>query len=151
VLEGRGNQAHAVFSPDGRLLAYTSDEAGQPQVFVETFPPSGARWQITTGGGDQASWRADGREIYYVGVDRVLHAVPVRSLSPLTVGPAEPLFRLRVRRTYVTGPRTFRSPAPDGQRFLVNLPVSGETGSRIDVVLNWTQRGSADEAPRPAP
>jgi Tol biopolymer transport system component len=151
VLEGRGNQAHAVFSPDGRLLAYTSDEAGEPQVFVETFPPSGARWQVTTGGGDQPSWRADGQEIYYVGIDRMLYAVPVRSLSPLTVGPAEPLFRLQARRTYVTGPRTFRSPAPDGQRFLVNMPVSGEAGSRIDVVLNWTQGESSDGAPRPAP
>jgi Tol biopolymer transport system component len=150
VLQGRGNQTHASFSPDGRLFAYTSDEAGQPQVFVETFPPSGARWQITTGGGDQASWRADAREIYYVGVDRVLYAVPVRSLSPLTVGTAEPLFRLRVRRTYVTGPRTFRSPAPDGRRFLVNLPVAAEDRSTIDVVMNWTQGGSPDEAPRPA-
>jgi Tol biopolymer transport system component len=150
VLQGRGDQAHASFSPDGRLLAYTSDEAGQPQIFVETYPPSGARWQITTGGGDQASWRADGGEIYYVGVDRVLYAVPVRSLSPLTVGPAEPLFRLRVRRIYVTGPRTFRSPAPDGRRFLVNMPVSAEAGSAIHVVLNWAPKGAADDAQRTA-
>jgi hypothetical protein len=83
-----------------------------------------------------------------VGIDRMLHAVPVLSLSPLTVGPAEPLFRLQVRRTYVTGPRTFRSPAPDGQRFLVNVPVSGEAGSRIDVVLNWASRAPAGDAAR---
>jgi hypothetical protein len=50
----------------------------------------------------------------------------------------------------VTGPRTFRSPAPDGQRFLVNLPVSGDTGSRIDVVLNWVPKGTADDAQRMA-
>jgi Tol biopolymer transport system component len=143
VLERPGNQGHATFSPDGRLVAYTSDEDRQPQVFVETFPPSGARWQVTTGGGDYASWRADGREIYYVGVDRMLYAVPVLSLAPLDLGPAEPLFRIAAARAYVTGPRTFYGPAPDGQRFLVARAASGEEGSRIEVVLNWTPSGDA--------
>jgi eukaryotic-like serine/threonine-protein kinase len=151
VLERPGNQGHASFSPDGRLLAYTSDEDRQPQVFVETFPPSGARWQITTGGGDYASWRADGREIYYVGVDRTLYAVPVRSLAPLTVGPAERLFRVEGARIYVTGPRGFYGPAPDGRRFLVARAASGEEGSRIEVVLNWGSNDPGESQATAAP
>jgi hypothetical protein len=116
-------------------------------VFVQTFPPSGARWQISPSGGDQASWRADGRELFYVSLDRVLHAVPVLSLEPLEVGPAEPLGRLRIRRIAPTGLIEY-APSPDGRRFLVNWTASDEASSTIDVVLNWASRGPAEGAAR---
>jgi hypothetical protein len=147
VLQGAHDEAHARFSPDGRLFAYTSAETGLPQVFVQTFPPSGARWQISPSGGDQASWRADGRELFYVSLDRVLHAVPVLSLEPLEVGPAEPLGRLRIRRIAPTGLIEY-APSPDGRRFLVNWTASDEASSTIDVVLNWASRGPAEGAAR---
>ena len=137
MLQGPSDETHATFSPDGRLFAYTSDETGLPQVYVQTFPPSGAKWQISVSGGDQASWRADGREMYYVGLDRILYAGPVPSLAPLVVGPAEPLFRLRIPRIASTGGVSY-APAPDGRRFLVDRLESDEAASRIDVVLNWS-------------
>jgi serine/threonine protein kinase/Tol biopolymer transport system component len=149
VLEGPSDETHAAFSPDGRLFAYTSDETGLPQVFVQTFPPSGAKWQVSAAGGDEAAWRADGREIYFVGLDRVLYAVAVRSLEPLVAGAPEPLFRLRIPRIAATGGVQY-APAPDGRRFLVDRLESDEASSRIDVILNWAARGSLDETPRPS-
>jgi Tol biopolymer transport system component len=137
VLQGPSDETHATFSPNGHLFAYTSDETGVPQVYVQTFPPSGAKWQISASGGDQATWRADGREMYYVGLDRILYAVPVRSLDPLVVGPAQPLFRLRIPRIASSGDVAY-APAPDGRRFLVDRLEADEASSRIDVVLGWS-------------
>jgi Tol biopolymer transport system component len=136
VLQGPSDETHATFSPNGRLFAYTSDETGVPQVYVQTFPPSGAKWQISSSGGDQATWRADGREMYFVGLDRVLYAVPVRSLEPLVVGSAVPLFRLRIPRVASSGDVAY-APAPDGRRFLVDRLEADEASSRIEVVLGF--------------
>ncbi len=136
VLQGPSDETHATFSPSGGLFAYTSDETGVPQVYVQTFPPSGAKWQISSSGGDQASWRADGREMYFVGLDRTLYAVPVRSAAPFEVGPAEPLFRLRVPRISSGGAISY-APAPDGRRFFVDRLEADEASSRIEVLLGF--------------
>ena len=61
----RGNQSQAVLSPDGRSIAYVSDESGSDEVYVRTFPPSEGRWQISTHGGTRPRWRADGRELFF--------------------------------------------------------------------------------------
>ncbi len=63
-LETPANETHASFSPDGRLVAYVSDEGGMPQIFVRTFPASGSRWQVSRNGGDWPAWSADGKELY---------------------------------------------------------------------------------------
>jgi Tol biopolymer transport system component len=136
--ESGGSQAHAAFSPDGRLIAYTSDEGGPPQIYVQPVEGTGVRWQVSTAGGGHALWRADGKELYYVGLDRVLRAVPVSSLSPFTAGEAVELFPLRMPQLAPTGNRSFYSPAPDGQRFLVLDLVTENTDSAIHVILNWT-------------
>ena len=132
-----GSQAHAAFSPDGSLLAYTSDESGLPQVFVQPVEGSGVRWQVSSDGGDLALWRADGRELYYVGLDRVLRAVPVRSLAPFAVGEPETLFPLRVPPLASTGNRTVYAPSRDGRRFLVNDQPRAASEPGIRVILGW--------------
>ena len=71
------------FSRDGRWLVYTLDDSGQEQVYVQTVPPSGAKFQISTAGGSRPRWRRDGRELYYVTADRTLMAVPVMLGSTL--------------------------------------------------------------------
>ena len=142
LLDGRGNETHARFSPDGRLLAYTSDETGTPQVFVQTFPRSGAKWQVSSAGGDSVSWRGDGRALYYVGADRVLYAVPVGAAATLELGRAQPLFQLRVPPIATTGARVNYDPAPDGRRFLVNWPAPGEIVSTLRVLVNWSPQPS---------
>jgi eukaryotic-like serine/threonine-protein kinase len=125
---------HGNFSPDGRLVAYTSNESGRFEVYVETFPRSDRKWPVSTGGGYEPRWRTDGREIYYLSEDRKLMAVPVGA------GPAfgipKPLFQTHVP-TGVTANRTHYVPSRDGQRFLVNTAFDAPT-SPITVVLNWT-------------
>jgi len=67
------------FSPDGHFIAYTSDESGRAEIYVQTFPVSGQKWQISTEGGEQAQWRSDGKEIFYLSLSVDVMAVDVRS------------------------------------------------------------------------
>jgi Tol biopolymer transport system component len=137
-LESAANEAHGAFSPDGRLVAYTSDEGGLPEIYVQTVPASGGRWQISRDGGDWPAWRADGAELFYVGLDRTLRAVPVASLAPFSFGTPQPLFRLRTPQPAITSHRTYFAATADGQRFLVNSLLAEPEASRIDVVMNWS-------------
>ena len=73
------DQMHANFSPDGRFIAYSSNESGRYEVYVESLPPSDRKWPISINGGYEPRWRADGRELYYLAEDRKLMAVPVSS------------------------------------------------------------------------
>jgi Tol biopolymer transport system component len=133
-----GSQAHSAFSPDGRLLAYTSDESGQPQVYVQPVDGSSGRWQVTNDGGDLALWRADGKELFYVGPDRVLRALSIRSLAPFAAGETEELFALRIPQLAISSQHTYYQPSPDGQRFLVNLLSDGPSEPEIRVTLGWS-------------
>ncbi len=123
------------FAPDGKSLAYISNESGRSEVYLQSFPPSGGKWQVSTGGGAQPHWRRDGKELYYVAPDRKLMAVEVKSGSTFETSAPKVLFQTQVdryeaqNRYVVTG---------DGQRFLVNCPVEEVSQTPITVVLNWT-------------
>jgi Tol biopolymer transport system component len=134
LVGSQGSQMHANFSPDGRFIAYTSNESGRYEVFVETAPVSGGKWPVSTNGGYEPRWRADGRELYYLSEDRVLMAVPVSSgANPF--GVPSPLFQTQVHPG-VSMLRTHYVPSRDGRRFLIHAR-SGETPpSVITVVLN---------------
>ncbi len=123
------------FSPDGRWFAYVSDESGRPEVYVQSFPHAGGKWQVSTGGGAQPHWRRDGKELFYISADRKLMAVSVKLDGGFESGAPSPLFT-----TQVSG---FASPdrydvSPDGQRFLINSAVGETSKTPINVVLNWT-------------
>ncbi len=135
-------EAQGRFSPDGRWVAYVSNETGQFEVYVQSFPANGGKVPVSTGGGAQPQWRADGRELYYYTPDRNLMAVEVSGEdSTLKVGVARPLFEIRVGGAGVD--RGFPgigyyTPARDGKRFLVaGLPEAPER-QQITVFLNWT-------------
>jgi Tol biopolymer transport system component len=130
-------EGHARFSPDGRLIAYASDEDGILQIYVKELNGEGSRWQVTTAGGDEPSWRADGKEMYYLGADRFLYAVPVKSLQPFTVGDPVALFRIVKPLLSITGTRGIYAPSPDGRSFLVNAFLGDESESGFRVILNW--------------
>src|SRR5262249_13148285 len=66
-------------SPNGRWIAYTSDESGQAQIYVQSFPTGGGKYQVSTGAGTQAKWRRDGKEIFYIGADGKMMAVNVKT------------------------------------------------------------------------
>jgi serine/threonine protein kinase/Tol biopolymer transport system component len=121
-------------SPDERWLAYLSNETGRHEVYVQPFPPTGSKWQISNGGARQPLWSHDGKELFFVSDARKLYAVDIRSGSGFDFGIPRLLFELRAN---VFNARNSYVPSRDGQRFLVNMLLD-EAASPINVVLNWT-------------
>jgi serine/threonine protein kinase/Tol biopolymer transport system component len=126
-------EMHGNFSPDGRLVAYSSNESGQVEVYVETVPRSDRKWALSTSGGYEPRWRHDQREIYYLSADRKLMAVPVAA-GP-SFGIPRALFQSAVPSGVIVN-RTHYVPTRNGERFLVNTVV-GVPASPITMVLNW--------------
>ena len=122
------------FSPDGRWLAYASNETGRLEVYVQPFPVNGTRWQVSTAGGRQPLWRRDGKELFYVTDDRKLNVVDVRTSPSFQVSTPKFLFEIRAN---TASTRNSYVPAADGKRFLVDM-ILENTSSPITVVLNWT-------------
>jgi len=135
LLASASDQMHANFSPDGRLLAYSSNESGRFQVYVQTFPLSDHKWTVSTDGGYEPRWRGDGREIYYLSEDRQLMAAQVGAGPSFAVPRA--LFQTRVHAG-VEAFRTHYVPSQDGRRFLIQTQSGGSAPHFITVLLNWT-------------
>jgi hypothetical protein len=133
------DETHAKFSPDGRFVAYTSNESGRDEVYVQTFPAAGGKWQVSTDGGDQAQWRADGKELFFLGLDRRLRAVAVRTENGFEPGSQRVLFEARTNVPAGLASRAAYAAAGDGQRFLVDTIVSDGGHVPITVVLDWTK------------
>jgi serine/threonine protein kinase len=128
----------ARISPDGEWIAYVSDENGRPEIFLQRFPTPSGRWPISSNGGTRPHWRADGRELYYLGLDNKLYGVPLTTGSPPAIGSAKPLFTVRL----TSAPRGVTmfdgiEPAAEGQRFLVNLAAESVSPQPITVRVNW--------------
>jgi hypothetical protein len=138
-LQTEFDERHGRFSPDGRWVAYTSNESGRDEVYVRSFPGSGAKVRISAGGGVEPQWRKDGTELFYISEDRTLMAVPVKlagsASEPLHVGTAKSLFSVPVVDTFIVG-RSYEA-SIDGQRFLLRTPAGGATAPPLTVVLNW--------------
>ncbi|MEX2662104.1 MAG: protein kinase, partial [Vicinamibacterales bacterium] len=124
----------ATFSPDGKYIAYQSDESGVMEIYVQEFPEALNKVRISTAGGVEPFWRADGRELFYRAGTRVM-SVPVRLGGTFVPGVPVPLFQARFATVTVRG--RYR-PAKDGQRFLVLAPLSRAAEQPAAVVLNWT-------------
>jgi serine/threonine protein kinase len=128
------------FSPDGKWIAYQSNESGQPEIYVQPFPGPGRKFQISTNGGAQPRWNKNGKEIFYVSLTSQMMAAPVR-LSPdgqsLETGRPAVLFPVRIAEGPVpVNDKWQYAVSPNGQRFLVNLATEGAT-SPITLILNW--------------
>ena len=123
----------ATFSPDGKYMAYQSNESGRMEIYVHEFPEARTKWQVSTGGGTQPHWRADGKELFYRD-GRSLMAVPVATDSTFTIGSPVRLFETRFAAVTVRG--HYRA-WPDGQRFLVLAPLARDLERPAAVVLNW--------------
>jgi Tol biopolymer transport system component len=134
VLKEPFNQLGARISPDGRWLAYESEESGVREVFVRSFPALGDRRQISTGGGSQARWRGDGKELFYASPDRKIMALDVATQPAFKASIPRPLFQSRILPTIEA--RNHYDVFADGQRFVVNsrrpedraLPITVVTG-----------------------
>ena len=131
----------AQFSPDGRWVAYVSNESGRNEIIVQPFPDASlGRWQISSEGGSAPRWRRDGRELFYIDLKgRIV------GLSVTTTGPT-----FSIQQTSLTLQTSLPVPltatgalapydvAPDGQRFLLTLPIAGVSATPISVRVNWS-------------
>jgi Tol biopolymer transport system component len=124
-------------SPDGRWAAYQSLQTGRNEIYVTPFPGGGARWQVSGGGGSQARWSPDGRELYFVSAEDDMTVASVDgSGSRFEVKDVRPLFRVNLYRGPRVGLHSY-AVSRDGKRFLVN--DAGEAGvPRVALVTNWT-------------
>jgi serine/threonine protein kinase/Tol biopolymer transport system component len=124
------------FSPDGRWLAYISNESGRYQVYVQPYPGPGGKWQISTEGGTEPVWNPNGRELFYRSGDKMM-AVDITTQPSFTTGKTRVLFEGHYQLAPVTFPNYDVS--PDGQRFLMLKPSESVEAAptQINVVLNW--------------
>ena len=137
-LRTSSNQTNGQVSRDGKWLAYTSDESGQQQVFVNSFPAAGeARWQVSNGGGNYPRWGRDGKELFYRALDGRLMAASVRATAQgLEFGTPAPLFRT----IEPLGPHIYPyDVAPDNRRILALVPA-GEHNAPLTVLMNWQSK-----------
>jgi serine/threonine-protein kinase len=140
VVETRFNEYEPAFSPDGRWLAYVSDESGRPEVYVRDFP-DGATWSISTDGGTEPVWARDATKLYYRNGPRMM-AVSIRAVS----GSSGPSFSASRPELLFEG--DFRiyneipgfpayDVAPNGERFLMNRTLRVTDSGDVHVVLDW--------------
>jgi hypothetical protein len=134
VADTRFGESLGAFSPDGRWIAYVSDETGQPNVYVQPFQRAGGRQRISINGGRNPRWSGNGKELFYLDADGAMTGVPITTTDTLAVGQPETLFpvgTLSVNQMF--------SVTRDGQRFLVNARPLNTTGvSPLTVIVNWT-------------
>jgi len=128
------------FAPGGRWLAYRSNETGRDEVYVQSYPPGGGKWQISTDGGAQPMWGATGRELFYKSGNRMM-VVAVEASEAFRAGTPRTLFEMPQPERDLGDPARY-SVTPDGQRFLVVTTGQGESGAgstQIIVVQNWVE------------
>ena len=127
----------ASFSPDGRWIAYTSDESGGYEVYVQPFQASGKKWRISTNGGAQPRWRRDGTELFYFSLDRKVMAVDIKTNDEnLEAGVPKELFQPLILSGFYPLGMDYDVTA-DGQRFIISSAVQ-RTTPPVNIIFNWT-------------
>jgi serine/threonine protein kinase len=134
------NESNGVFSPDGRWMAYGSDESGRREIYVTPFPGPGRRWRVSTDGAMYPRWSSSGRELFYQGVDGSIVGVTV-ALSESSVRIGTPQILITTRPTGLSYPY---SPSRDSERFLL---IDSQIGTQsLNVVVDWAAELEGDTA-----
>jgi serine/threonine-protein kinase len=153
VAQSRFGEGSGKFSPDGRWIAYSSAESGQPEIYVQAFPGPGLKLQVSNKGGTDPVWRREGGELYYRSENKMM-AVTVTTSPEFKAGPPRQLWE----GTYSHGTGSScgmpwvgssnYDVSADGQRFLMVREDGPADASRIIVVLNWAEEVKAKERAR---
>lgn len=128
------------FSPDGKWVAYASNETGKWETYVTSFPDAQGKWQVSSGGGEQPRWRGDGKELFYLSSERKIMAAPVTTGTNFDVGTPVALFQATPRPPILVYDLFVYDVSRDGQRFLINTQVKQPEAAPMSVVLNWTAK-----------
>lgn len=132
------SESDGMFSPDGHWIAYTSDESGKEEVYLRSFPASqgeGIKIQTSRNGGRQPHWRGDGKELFYLSLDRKMMAVEVSQTGPVRLGAPTSLFELPAKEEQSGLSAWPWDVTTDGKRFLIGKSTT--VSEPVTVVLNW--------------
>jgi Tol biopolymer transport system component len=130
ILDSPADERDAQLSPDGRWIAYQSNESSRDEIYIQRFPDRGGKERVSTAGGTQVRWRADGRELFYV--------TPANEIAAVSIQLPQVLFATRMASGGVGVPRQQYVVSSDGQRFLINALEAVELTAPIRLLLNWT-------------
>jgi DNA-binding winged helix-turn-helix (wHTH) protein/Tol biopolymer transport system component len=148
LLATAANEMQARISPDGKWVAYASDESGSLEVYVERYPELGEKRQVSSGGGGQPQWRADQRELFYLSADRAVSAVEIDTSTGIAFGTPRTLFRASVAGNPADA-RELYAAAADGSKFLLEAPVEEADDRPITVIVDWAAGiGAAEPSAR---
>ena len=138
LIQGNGIVRNAQFSPDGKWIAYSSNETGAWEIYVSPFPDAGSKWQVSRGGGVEPRWRHDGKELFYLSSEGKMMAAPVKLGATFESGSPLALFQSRVRQPISSGDVVSYDVTADGQKFLINTRVDEPNAAPLSVILNWS-------------
>ncbi len=134
VADSEFSEAQGKVSPDGRWIAYSSDESGQPEIYVQAFPSRSGRRKVSMSGGSDPRWRRNGQELFYVGADGKMMAVPSKLGEECSFGTPVALFDAKIFNS--VRECTLYDVSADGQRFV--LQQFYDSPSQLNVISNWT-------------
>jgi len=133
--KGPGNQSNGMISPDGKWVAYASDESGTWEIYVTTFPQAVGKWQVSRGGGTEPRWRGDGKEVFHLAPGGILTSAPVSTLGTFSSGSPVSLFQFHGRAAISSTDVFSYDVSKDGKRFLVNRYVKPEKIEPLTILL----------------
>lgn len=140
LLQAKWTVRNAQFSPDGRWMAYASNETGSMEIYVSPFPSLNGKWQVSSSGGQEPKWRQDGKELFYVSSDGKMMSVAVTTGASFKGSLPVALFQTH-RRQPVSLPDIFSYDVTnDGQRFLILTKVDEANTAPLSVLLNWASQ-----------
>ena len=135
-LQTEFNELRPIFSPDGRWIAYQSNETGQSEIYIRPFPGPGGKWQVSTAGGSRPRWHGDGKELFFLSSDNRMMSAQIKlGATTVEVGKVELLFVFR--NVVGIGGRDVYDVTSDGQKFLVESLPGNELSMPITLVVNW--------------
>ena len=138
LITGPYHCGQAVFSPDGRWVAYTSTESGKAEIYVQSFPERSGKWQISANGGTNPRWAHNGRELFFLSPEQRIMAAEVNATPAFEASVPRPLFiaHLLFPGTQI---RSYYELSPDDQRFLLVATEPGDVLAGSSVIVNWTK------------
>jgi Tol biopolymer transport system component len=137
LLDSPYDEDDAHFSPDGKWFAYSSNESGQTEVYLQSFPKLSERRQVSLGGGSSPGWSHKSDELFYLALDGTIMAIEFDRETGQLKTPAASLFKARTR--FSDTMREFNV-TPDGQTFLINEAIEDEANASLSLITNWTSK-----------
>jgi eukaryotic-like serine/threonine-protein kinase len=138
LVQAKWTIQNAQFSPDGRWMVYASNETGNMEIYVSTFPSGDGKWQVSSAGGYEPRWRQDGKELFYLSAEGKMMAVAVTPGAAFKAGSPVALFQTTHRRQPISAQDRFSyEVSGDGQRFLINTKIEEANVAPLSIHLNW--------------